>query len=83
MHLFPTERKGRSEGEECHRDNCSICSLASCPACKLSLFLQNEDAVRAVRMCAFGRKKKREEWPEACAWLDTEPGSDWEERCRR
>ena len=83
LHLFPTEGEGRSEGNECHRDNCSICSLATCPACKLSLFLQNEDAVRAIRMCAFGRKKKREEWPEACAWLDPEPGSDWEVRWRR
>lgn len=86
LHLFPvmgSEAEASSDVSECHRDACSICSLANCPACKLSLFLQNEDAVRAVRICAFGRKKKREEWPEACAWLDPEPGSDWEARWRR
>ena len=86
LHLFPTpgsEAEATSDGEGCHRDTCSICSLASCPACKLSLFLQNPDAVRAIRICAYGRKKKHGSWPEACAWLDPEPGSDWEARWRR
>ena len=86
LHLFPAPRSeagASSDVSDCHRDTCSICSLTSCPACKLSLFLQNPDAVRAIRICAFGRKKKREEWPEACAWLDPEPGSDWEARWRR
>ena len=83
LHLFHTP--GGEEGEggsECHRDTCSICKLANCPACTVSLFLQNADAVRAVRKCAFGRKKKHEEWPEACMWLDPEPGSEWERRWR-
>ncbi len=86
LHLFPTpgsEAESSSHASECHRETCSICSLASCPACKLSLFLQNPDAVRAIRICAFGRKKKHESWPEACAWLDPEPGIDWEARWRR
>ncbi len=86
LHLFPTLGEGEeslSDTAECHRDTCSICNLANCPACKLSLFLQNPDAVRAIRICAFGRKKKHEAWPEACAWLDPEPGSDWEARWRR
>ena len=86
LHLFPMlgeEVESASESAECHRDTCSICNLANCPACKLSLFLQNTDAVRAIRICAFGRKKKHEAWPEACAWLDPEPGSDWEARWRR
>lgn len=83
LHLFPIQVEGLSEKAECHRDTCSICNLANCPACKLSLFLQNPDAVRAIRICAFGRKKKHESWPEACAWLDPEPGSDWEARWRR
>ena len=85
LHLFPTlgsEVESLSDTAECHRDTCSICNLANCPACKLSLFLQNPDAVRAIRICAFGRKKKHESWPEACAWLDPEPGSDWEARWR-
>lgn len=86
LHLFPvagSEAEASSDVSECHRDTCSICSLASCPACKLSLFLQNPDAVQAIRVCAFGRKKKHGSWPEACAWLDPEPGSDWEARWRR
>ena len=86
LHLFPTlgsEAESLSDTAECHRDTCSICNLANCPACKLSLFLQNPDAVRAIRICAFGRKKKHEAWPEACAWLDPEPGSDWEARWRQ
>ena len=89
LHLFPIllgeemDGEGGSEKKECHRETCSICNLANCPACKLSLFLQNPDAVRAIRICAFGRKKKHEDWPEACAWLDPEPGSDWEARWRR
>ena len=87
LHLFPIpggeEGEGGSEKKECHRETCSICNLANCPACKLSLFLQNPDAVRAIRVCAFGRKKKHEDWPEACAWLDPEPGSEWEARWRR
>ena len=86
LHLFPaprSEAEATSDVSECHRDTCSICSLASCPACKLSLFLQNPDAVRAMRICAFGRKKKHGSWPEVCAWLDPEPGSDWEARWRR
>ena len=86
LHLFPapgSEAEASSDVSECHRDTCSICSLASCPACKLSLFLQNPDAVRAIGICAFGRKKKHGSWPEACAWLDPEPGSDWEARWRR
>ena len=86
LHLFPaagSEAEASSDISACHRDTCSICSLASCPACKLSLFLQNPDAVRAIKICAFGRKKKHGSWPEACAWLDPEPGSDWEARWRR
>ena len=85
LHLFPTpgsEAESLSHASECHRETCSICNLANCPACKLSLFLQNPDAVRAIRICAFGRKKKHESWPEACAWLDPEPGIDWEARWR-
>ena len=89
LHLFPTlgsevvESASDTTTAECHRDTCSICNLANCPACKLSLFLQNPDAVRAIRICAFGRKKKHEAWPEACAWLDPQPGCDWEARWRR
>ena len=86
LHLFPaagSEAEASNDISACHRDTCSICSLASCPVCKLSLFLQNPDAVRAIRICAFGRKKKHGSWPEACAWLDPQPGSDWEARWRR
>ena len=86
LHLFPapeSEAGTSSHASECHRATCSICSLTNCSACKLSLFLQNTDAFEAIKTCAYGRKKKHEPWPEACGWLDPEPGVDWESGWRK
>ena len=57
--------------------------MMRCVACKLSLFMQSSEAVQAVKVSAFGRKKRGMVWPELCAWLDPEPGIEWERKWKR
>ncbi|KAL2053389.1 hypothetical protein ABVK25_006383 [Lepraria finkii] len=86
IHLFPAkgaEAGHSSDDAVCHRQNCSLCNMTNCVACRLSLFMQNSEAVRAVETSALGRKKKRGPWPELSAWLDPEPGIGWESKWMR
>ena len=63
--------------DQCDIRGCKICSPNSCRACRLSNFFQNAKAVEALSICAKGRKMKKREWPEVCAWLDPKPGCGW------
>ena len=86
IHLFPAkgaEAGHSSDDAVCHRQNCSLCNMTNCVACKLSLFMQNSEAVWAVKTSALGRKKKRGPWPELSVWLDPEPGIGWESKWMR
>lgn len=56
---------------------------ATCLACTLSLFFQDEAAVKALAVCAKSRRHPGVEWPLLLDWL--EPGKrkkGWEERWR-
>ncbi|MCJ1423078.1 hypothetical protein MMC29_000959 [Sticta canariensis] len=56
---------------------------ATCLACTLSLFFQDEAAVEALAVCAKSRQRHGAEWPPLLDWL--EPGKrkkGWEERWR-
>lgn len=82
-HIFPAydpDGSRMANPYQCNIRNCAVCSVTSCRACKLSQFLQNQDAVRALNVCVKGRKKRSRPWPEACAWLDPLPGCGWELR---
>ena len=68
---------------QCNIRDCAVCSITSCRACKLSQFFQNGDAVKALNICVKGRKKRNRPWPEACAWLDPEPGRGWEMKWKK
>ena len=52
----------------------------TCPACTLSHFFQNPDAVKALTTCVKGRKHRDRPWPGSMAWLEPCPGKgiDWE-----
>ena len=85
-HIFPSKDPDSSRMAnpyQCNARNCMVCTITSCRACKLSQFFQNEDAVKALNVCAKGRKKRRSPWPDACAWLDPEPGRGWEHKWRK
>ena len=62
-------------------DTSSILSAKpTCPACTLSYFFQNPDAVKALTICVKGRKHRNRPWPISMAWLEPCPGkgADWE-----
>ncbi|KAL2038831.1 hypothetical protein N7G274_008353 [Stereocaulon virgatum] len=83
LYLFPTagaEAGHSTDGAACHRQCCAFCNTTSCMACKLSLLLQNSEALRAVKNSVFGRKKRHGAWPDLCGWLDPEPGPGWERK---
>ena len=78
-HIFLAEEPNSFQ---CDIRCCKVCSVNFCRACKLSKFFQNANAVRALNICAKGRKQKTREWPEACTWLDPKPGEGWANRWR-
>lgn len=52
-------------------DGCAEAVKGSeCIACTLGLLFRNDDAVKALAMCAKGRKKTGRPWPEVLAWLE-------------
>lgn len=57
----------------------------TCPACTLSHFFQNPEAVKALTICVKGRKHRAHPWPASVAWLDPCPGKgvDWEAKWKR
>lgn len=62
-------------------DTSSIVSMKpSCPACTLSHFFQNPEAVKALSTCVKGRKHRAHPWPGSMAWLEPCPGKgvNWE-----
>ena len=81
--IFLPDGSGIADHGQCHLRDCSICNMTKCTACKLSSIFQNEGAVKALNMSVKGRKKKDFPWPEACAWLDPQPGSGWELKWRQ
>jgi len=85
-HIFPVgERPGprTTKTYRCSIRKCAVCRITSCKACKLSQFFQNEEAVKALSVCVKGRKKRSRPWPEACAWLDPQPGCGWEMKWKK
>ena len=57
-----------------------ISAKPTCPACTLSYFFQNPEAVKALTVCCKGRKHRNRPWPVSIAWLEPCPGKgiDWE-----
>lgn len=53
-----------------------------CPACTLSHFFQNPDAVQALTTSVKGRKHRNRPWPVSMAWLEPCPGKgvDWDQK---
>lgn len=85
IHIFPfsdPSTPSTPNASECNIQDCGVCNTTTCKACKLSSFFQNSEAVKALLMCAKGRKKRNHAWPEAIAWLEPEPGPGWEGRWR-
>ncbi|KAL6720549.1 hypothetical protein ACLMJK_002473 [Lecanora helva] len=85
-HIFPcedTDGSRMANPYQCNIRNCLICNITTCKACKLSQFFQNEAAVKALNVCVKGRKKRNRPWPEACAWLDPNPGRGWEMKWKK
>lgn len=76
-HVFPAPDPNVPRMEnprECNDSKCGVaaCKL-TCKACRLSTFFQNTEAVKALNICAKGRKKGGRPWPVSCAWLDPLP----------
>lgn len=66
-------------------DTSSIASMKpNCPACTLSQFFQNPEAVNALSISVKGRKYRSHPWPASMAWLEPCPGKgvDWEAKWR-
>lgn len=76
-HIFPApdpDGPGTVNPNECNDPKCGVvaCKL-TCKACKLSTLFQDAEAVKALNICAKGRKKGGRPWPVSCAWLDPLP----------
>lgn len=75
-HIFPAPDPDGSRMANpyaCYDPKCEICLGMTCKACKLSMFFQNAEAVKALNVCAKGRKRGGRAWPVSCAWLDPLP----------
>lgn len=76
-HIFPAQDPDgprMASPYQCTDTKCGIeaCKL-TCKACKLSIFFQNSEAVKALNICAKGRKRGGKPWPVSCSWLDPLP----------
>lgn len=76
-HIFPAQDPDgprMASPYQCTDTTCGIeaCKL-TCKACKLSIFFQDTEAVKALNVCAKGRKRGGKPWPVSCSWLDPLP----------
>lgn len=86
-HIFPArdlDGSRMANPHVCEEPTCRVCRKFPCKACRLSIFFQNKEAVKALNICAKGRKKSRKLWPVSCSWLDPQPKrSGWASAWKR